>query len=324
MHQKLVSVIIPTFNRAHLVGAAIRSAKAQTYPAVQIIVVDDGSEDNTAQSVAQFENVEYYRQANGGQASARNLGLKYARGEYVASLDSDDIWNEDFLETAVAAIEKYDVDFVFLNWTAIFEGERSNSDWDKSREWQKYCDGREGIWTVLEAREIRELYIEICPAPSSALVMRRSSLVSGWNERMKIADDWYLILEMVLTKPRRAAFTMSRHWTKHMHTSNIYHGREEYEVIRDLGLHDVALFVQSFDKQLTAREKAKLQKKIAAHYFNFGRLDRKRDGLSFNVFRSIASGFTLSPVGGVLLTLQWSFNSLKTRLRAALNKDKQF
>src|SRR4028119_1689353 len=103
MHQKLVSVIIPTYNRAHLIVKAIQSVKAQSYSPIQIIVVDDGSEDSTAEEIAKFENVEYYHQDNKGQGAARNLGLNNARGEYIASLDSDDIWHEDFLRVAVAA-----------------------------------------------------------------------------------------------------------------------------------------------------------------------------------------------------------------------------
>ncbi|MEJ7700920.1 MAG: glycosyltransferase family 2 protein [Pyrinomonadaceae bacterium] len=125
MHQKLVSVIIPTYNRAHLVVEAIESVKAQSYPTIQVIVADDGSQDDTAQSVAKVENVEYYYQENKGQAAARNLGLRYAKGEYIASLDSDDIWHKDFLKVAVAALEQYQADFVFLNWTEISEAKQS-------------------------------------------------------------------------------------------------------------------------------------------------------------------------------------------------------
>ncbi len=133
MDQKLVSVIIPTYNRAHLVVRAIQSAKAQSYPAIQIIVVDDGSQDDTAQRIAQLENVEYYYQENKGQGAARNLGLSYAKGEYIASLDSDDIWHKDFLKVAVAAVERYETDFVFLNWTEVFEGKQSPSEWERSK-----------------------------------------------------------------------------------------------------------------------------------------------------------------------------------------------
>lgn len=218
MYQKLVSVIIPTYNRARLVVEAIESVKAQSYPTIQIIVADDGSQDDTAQRIAKFENVEYYYQENKGQAAARNLGLRYAKGEYIASLDSDDRWHKDFLEVAVAGLEQFQADFVFLNWTEISETKQSASDWERSGGWRKYSNN-DGKWTLLNAKEVRELYIKTCPAPSSALLIRHSSFVSDWNEEMKIADDWFLILEMVLMKPCRAAFTLSRYWTKHVYTT---------------------------------------------------------------------------------------------------------
>ncbi len=167
MYQKLVSVIIPTYNRAHLVVEAIQSAKAQSYPTIQIIVVDDGSQDDTAQSVAKFENVEYYYQENKGQAAARNLGLSYAKGEYIASLDSDDIWHKDFLKAAVAALERYQVDFVFLNWTEISENKQSSSDWERSNKWRKYFNNLSGEWSLLNAevvakRKHRLICLRVC------------------------------------------------------------------------------------------------------------------------------------------------------------------
>jgi glycosyltransferase involved in cell wall biosynthesis len=320
MHQKLVSVIIPTYNRAHLVVEAIQSVKAQSYPAIQIIVADDGSQDNTAQSVAKFENVEYYYQENKGQGAARNLGLRYAKGEYIASLDSDDRWHRDFLKVAVAALEQYEADFVFLNWTESFGTEKSVSGWERSKQWQKYFKNSSGEWAVLNAKEVRELFLKTCPAPSSALLIRRSSFVSSWNEEMKIADDWYLILEMVVTKPCRAAFTLSHYWTKRIHSSNIYHGREQLEIIRDLGLHDEPLIAQHFQEQLRFTEKAIMKKRLAGHHFNFGRLSWQRDGFSLKHLQSFVTAFRIAPMGSIMYITQLSFYHLKNRLRIAQNK----
>ncbi len=322
MSQKLVSVIIPTFNRAHLVVEAIQSVKAQSYSAIQIIVVDDGSEDDTAEKIAEFENVEYYRQENKGQAAARNLGLSYAKGEYIASLDSDDIWHKDFLKVAVAALEQHQADFVFLNWTEISGTNENASYWERSKIWQKYHN-QNGEWIILNAKEVRTLFFYTCPAPSSALLIRRSSFVSSWNEKMKIADDWSLILDMVTTKQCRAAFTLSRYWTKHIHSSNIYHGREELEVISNLGLHDEPLIAERLQKHLSATEKAIMQKRLAGHYFSFGHLNLKHDGFSMKHLKPIATAFRLAPVGIVLLITQLSFYFLKNRFRITRNKYKQ-
>jgi len=322
MYQKLVSVIIPTYNRAHLVVEAIQSAKAQSYTAIQIIVVDDGSQDGTAQKVAQLENVEYYYQENKGQAAARNLGLSYAKGEYIASLDSDDIWHKDFLKVAVAALVQYEADFVFLNWTEIFKAEQFSSGWERGKEWQKYLNNKDGEWSLLNAEEVRDLFLKTCPAPSSALLIRRSSFVAGWNEEMKIGDDWCLVLDMVIMKPCRAAFTLFPYWTKYIHSGNVYHGREELEVIRELGLHDEILIARRFQEQLTLAEKAIFQKRLATHHFNFGRLNWRRDGFSLDALRYIATAFTLSPASSVFYTARLTFNHLKNRIRIARNKNK--
>ncbi len=90
-----VSIIIPTYNRAHLIKRAIQSVLNQTYQNFEIIVVDDGSTDNTEEEVKNLNNqkIRYIRyNENKGAASARNTGIKVSRGEYIAFQDSDDEW----------------------------------------------------------------------------------------------------------------------------------------------------------------------------------------------------------------------------------------
>jgi GT2 family glycosyltransferase len=106
----LVSVVIPTFNRAHLLGRTIESVLAQTYPHVELVVVDDGSTDGTADVIARAHGrdprIRYFRKENGGPASARNLGFREARGAYVALLDSDDTWAPWKLSLQIRCMER--------------------------------------------------------------------------------------------------------------------------------------------------------------------------------------------------------------------------
>jgi glycosyltransferase involved in cell wall biosynthesis len=92
----LVSVVIPSYNRAYCVAATIDSALAQTHGNMEILLVDDGSSDGTRELIAERyrdePRVRYIHQANAGVSAARNHGLRMARGQYVALLDSDDIW----------------------------------------------------------------------------------------------------------------------------------------------------------------------------------------------------------------------------------------
>ena len=86
----LVSVVIPCYNQAHFLGEAIESVLAQTYPHLEIVVVDDGSTDNTGEVAARYPGVRYVRQENQGLAAARNTGLRHSSGDYLVFLDADD------------------------------------------------------------------------------------------------------------------------------------------------------------------------------------------------------------------------------------------
>src|SRR5207248_9916219 len=100
-----VSVIVPAYNAARFIGAAVSSAVAQTFADLEVIVVDDGSRDETAavvESIARVDRrVRLLRQENGGVSSARNAALRISTGEYLALLDGDDVWNARFLEEQV-------------------------------------------------------------------------------------------------------------------------------------------------------------------------------------------------------------------------------
>lgn len=120
-----VSVIIPTFNRARMVCEAVDSVLAQTLSAFELILVDDGSTDDTADVIRSRYGGEprlcYVHQENGGTACARNHGLDLARGEYVALLDDDDLWLPRHLESQVACLETHeDTDLVICD--ARYEG----------------------------------------------------------------------------------------------------------------------------------------------------------------------------------------------------------
>lgn len=94
------SVILPTYNCGRFIAEAIESILGQTLPPDQIIIVDDGSTDNTEHVVRRFNDsrIEYIKQRNGGVSNARNTALSVARGEYIAFLDADDRWRPAYLE----------------------------------------------------------------------------------------------------------------------------------------------------------------------------------------------------------------------------------
>jgi glycosyltransferase involved in cell wall biosynthesis len=99
--QPLVSVIIPVYNGARFLRAALESVFAQTYRPIEVIVVDDGSADDSGVIAQSFPEVHYIRQQNQGVAAARNNGIESARGDFFAFLDQDDLWTPEKLRVQI-------------------------------------------------------------------------------------------------------------------------------------------------------------------------------------------------------------------------------
>ena len=173
-----VSVIIPTYNRARYLPTALDSIIAQTVKPLEIIVVDDGSTDDTEQVVAFYhDSVSYIRQENAGPSAARNLGIRAARGSIIAFLDSDDAWLPLKLEKQLNCFtEKPDLGMI---GTGYFN-----------------CDENLGnpVWQAsfkLAATEREEILIRnLWPTPT--LLIRRNCFdaVGMFDEEMKFAEDW--------------------------------------------------------------------------------------------------------------------------------------
>jgi glycosyltransferase involved in cell wall biosynthesis len=104
----LVSVVIGTYNAAHLIGETIDSVLAQTYRPLEIVIVDDGSTDGTWDVLQSYgDRISAHRQANGGVAPARNTGLKHARGAYIALMDHDDLCEPERIATQVRLLQSF-------------------------------------------------------------------------------------------------------------------------------------------------------------------------------------------------------------------------
>ncbi|MNK02964.1 Hyaluronan synthase [compost metagenome] len=305
--QKLVTIIIPTYNRATKISDAIQSALNQTYQHTQIIVIDDGSTDNTFELLKKYPRIEYYYKENGGQASARNLGLKNAKGSIIASLDSDDIWYPDFLSKCVEKLETEQLDFVFSNWDQ--EAKEGNS-WDfliNDPFLRPYFKKKVGYWVNLEYGETRDLYLKACPSPSSSVVIRKSSIVAGWDEKIKIGDDWCMYLDVILSKECRIAFTLEKLWHKRVDDINIYDGRKWSEVLEFLYVADLKRKMIRFNHLLTKTELRLLQERYMASLVELSKHNIIRGFKIFTSFNLLGQSlainipFTLKTIPSVLL-----------------------
>ena len=119
MNQPSVSIIIPTYNRAHLIESTLESVAAQTFCNYEVLVIDDGSRDNTEEIMRSWclkdSRIRYVKQANGGVSVARNHGLRLAQGEFIAFLDSDDLWHPWKLELQVQVMRAQP--HIGMQWT---------------------------------------------------------------------------------------------------------------------------------------------------------------------------------------------------------------
>jgi glycosyltransferase involved in cell wall biosynthesis len=201
-----VSIIIPSFNRARVVSRAIESALDQDFGDLEVLVVDDGSTDDTAEVIGQLadQRVSYLRlPANMGQGHARRVGIERARGRFVALLDSDDVWLPGKLATQMTVLERHpDIDLVFTDYL--------NIDHRASREDSAFSLLRPSV-AMLRVREVtdRVRVIEdglpeaIMAANfigASTVVVRQEVLVlvGSFDGRLRTAEDlelwWRLIL----------------------------------------------------------------------------------------------------------------------------------
>lgn len=128
MDNPLISIILPTYNRAGFLPAALQSVLAQTYERWELILVDDGSTDETVEIVKQFDDsrISYYYQENQGVSAARNYGISRCSGDVIALLDSDDEWFPNKLEVQLAYMLKYDFAISQSNEIWVRKGKRVN------------------------------------------------------------------------------------------------------------------------------------------------------------------------------------------------------
>jgi glycosyltransferase involved in cell wall biosynthesis len=183
------SVIIPTFNRAALVCEAVDSVLAQSEPPQEIIVVDDGSTDGTQQQLKKFgDAVKVIYQENSGISSARNTGIKHARCEWLAFLDSDDLWKRKKLAAQKEAILE------FPNYKICYTDE----EWHKNGEWfnAKKVHQKFNGW-------IYNYSLHRCFVSASSIILHRSIFEQHglFDEALTACEDYDLWLRLSAKEP---------------------------------------------------------------------------------------------------------------------------
>ena len=188
----IVSIIIPAYNAEQFIAATIESALAQTLKDTEVIVIDDGSKDGTARVVQTFPNVRYVRQANGGVSSARNHGAALAQGQFLAFLDSDDIWHPDKLRQQVQALGQHP-DSVFSRTAFTHE----DVDEQRIRKGAERQDAPHRIIPDLLPSFLHPYFA------TSTVMVRKSAFdeAGGFDTSLRIAEDVDFYLRVLAKAP---------------------------------------------------------------------------------------------------------------------------
>jgi glycosyltransferase involved in cell wall biosynthesis len=184
-----IAAIVPSYNRAHCVGYAIDSILAQTHPCDEIIVVDDGSTDNTPDVLAAYgDAIRVIRQENAGVSAARNAGIRAATSDWIAFLDSDDIWKPEKVAIQREFLRPDTTVLVATNWA--YETNRHSAAFDDLQ-----LDGQHRVLT--------DPLLHLCRDPGHRLwlptwAVRRAALlrVNGFDARMRIGEDNRLLFQL--------------------------------------------------------------------------------------------------------------------------------
>ena len=252
-----VSVVIPCYNREGILGRAIRSALAQTVPPLEIVVVDDGSTDGSADVARGFGGcVRVIEQPNGGAAAARNRGIEAARGDWIAFLDSDDEWHPEKLALQLAAAERFpETRLVFCDTVVRTESEVLIP----SRFGLGGLYGMEVEQDGLFLRYDRALFTRMTAQSrviTSAVMVRRNQPGLRFPEHIWGSEDWALWLDLGLRGPFAAVDQLLV--TMHQQGDNIS-GRKAR-----LYRNDVKVLEELLDNpDLTAVERDEVAKELA-------------------------------------------------------------
>jgi glycosyltransferase involved in cell wall biosynthesis len=206
--QSEVGVIIPTYNRAHLIGPTLASIVGQSCPPAEVVVVDDGSVDQTESVVRGFPSVKYIRIENSGQCRARNVGVAATTAPWIAFCDSDDLWHPDklLLQTRLFA-QAPDAQYGFTNFRFVMEDAWSDD--------SKFDTSPPGYWN-LRRREMEsgsfvvdeplfERLLRHQPIFPSSIMMKRVFFehIGGWKDALgrTLGEDLEFTLRCVTRPP---------------------------------------------------------------------------------------------------------------------------
>lgn len=270
-----ISVVMPCYNRADIIGRSIRSVLDQTVAVDEIIVVDDGSEDGSAEVARKCSDiVRVIEQENAGAAAARNRGIRESRGDWIAFLDSDDEWTRNKIERQLEAAERFPQAKLIFCDTRVLTGDQVTmpSRFALGGLYGAEVDSEGDL--ALYDRSLFERMITQSRVITSAVMVRNHLLELEFAEHIWGSEDWYLWLRLALRYPFASVDQLLV--TMHMQGDNISAKkaklyRNDVKVLEELSESDL----------LTASERQAILRQIqershGAAYFSLLHGDTKQ------------------------------------------------
>lgn len=293
----LVSIVIPTYNRAHLIGETIQSVLDQTYTNWELIIVDDGSTDETKDIVTQLSDPRiryYYLEHSGLAGTVRSYGMRRANGKYIAFHDSDDLWAGNKLEFQLDLLSRFpECQFIISNAVEFGAGSKL------PRECENLFVGSL-FWPLLEGKRFI-----LC---GTSLIMK-AEVIDNLRLESLGGTDMEIILE--LCSVYKGIFTNEKlvRIRKHDQNTSDKYGIERY--------HTIIQVVTDFYKRGLLQRKQYIDR-VSWHYYKLGLryLETKRYGRARRAFRAYVKFSPLHWKGWVRL-LQASLQYLTVKLNAS-------
>lgn len=275
--QPLVSVVIATYNMGQYIQQAIDSILQQTWQNLEIIVVDDGSTDDTAGTMLGYENnakVTYIKNENQGQPKAKNCGIKNTKGEFIAFCDADDFWAPNKLEVQMPQFKNPKVGVVYSEVSFIDE---KNNHFTKLRHEVRHS-GKITNYMLIENF-----------VPFGTSIIRRACIEKNgiFDEEFRMGIDWDLWLrysldwEFIYVPERTYIY---RVWSGQM--SNNYRGRYD---------HAKRILTKFVNTHKSALNASVVRKAWADMYIREGAVYARHEKLFFMPFKNIIKGIALDP-----------------------------
>jgi len=278
-----VAVIIPTFNQARFLAEAIMSVLAQTRPANEIIVVDDGSTDEPANVVSRFQKVQLIRQGNRGPSAARNAGLRCCKASHIVFLDADDRLLPTALETGLRCIaQQPDCGFVYGALRTISEnGHPIESNF---------------FIPVTGDPHLAFIRQNLIAMPAVALYRRDCLLaVKGWDETMRRCEDHDIYLRMAQRYPIVSHPDLVAEYRQHGENTSQNHVEQLKAALRLLDRHEARITVDTPVREALQRGRANKRKLYVSRMLESTRASWQIRGNVGGLIRGVIQAARWSP-----------------------------